>query len=349
MLKSLCEENLIVLANYGLMPEDLSTHSLRKGPATYAASGTTSAPTRVAICHRAGWTNGKIMDNYVKVQMEGDCFVGRTVSGLPVDSIKFATLPAHFITTDLKELTEINRYAEEQFGENVEGLDDNERNDSNLGELPASLVAIKQYLLASLVHHMDFLLANLHQNHPLRSTPLFIQQELYEYLKPKIYFGERQDDRSLAPTGIPSHINVLREIDKIDRNIKNFMESNIRSEVLAQQGDPSDPISQNSDGVAQPSYSANTAELAEIIRREISGLRGEIRGEISGLRGEISGLRGEISGLRGEVLRLERMIVPSRAVPYPHAQDESTEVEDGRRGSEEVNAAEDRILQVILY
>ena len=48
MFKSLCEQNFTFLENYGLLPEDISGHSLRKGPASFAASGTTSAPTRVA-------------------------------------------------------------------------------------------------------------------------------------------------------------------------------------------------------------------------------------------------------------------------------------------------------------
>ncbi len=269
MLKTLCEDNSVVLGNYGLLPEDLSTHSLRKGPATYAAAGTTSAPTRVAICHRAGSTNGKVMDTYVKVQMEGDCFVVRTVSGLPVDSIKFATLPPHFIFMDFEELEEINVYAKEQFGEHFEGLDDNEVNDADLGPLPIGLVALKHYLLASLVHHMDFLLENLHRNHPLRSTPLFVQPEMYEFLKPKIYFGERQNDRSLAPTGIPSHINVLREIDKIDRNMRSFMESS-RS---------SSHFSTLESNIGRDPSQVTSAELGEIreMRDTIREMRDTIR------------------------------------------------------------------------
>jgi hypothetical protein len=131
--------------------------------------------------------------------MEGDCFVVRTVSGLPVDSIKFATLPPHFIFMDFEELEEINVYAEEQFGEHFEGLDDNEVNDADLGPLPIGLVALKHYLLASLVHHMDFLLENLHRNHPLRSTPLFVQPEMYEFLKPKTKLSLFSTHRNSKP------------------------------------------------------------------------------------------------------------------------------------------------------
>ena len=55
-----------VLAANGLKPDDIGSHSGRKGAATYASSGSTCAPSSVAIHLRAGWARGGVQDTYLR-------------------------------------------------------------------------------------------------------------------------------------------------------------------------------------------------------------------------------------------------------------------------------------------
>ncbi|EKX42864.1 hypothetical protein GUITHDRAFT_45184, partial [Guillardia theta CCMP2712] len=43
------------LRSLGLQPEDLGSHSIRKGAATYCSSGSTHCPSSSAVSERAGW------------------------------------------------------------------------------------------------------------------------------------------------------------------------------------------------------------------------------------------------------------------------------------------------------
>ena len=69
---------------------------------------------------------------YLRYEAVGDAFVGRTVTGLPIDSSEFAILPPHF-----KEA------------------------------LPMCMYAVAEFALASVLYHADFLRTNLQRNHPL--------------------------------------------------------------------------------------------------------------------------------------------------------------------------------------
>lgn len=92
-----------LLVSRGVKAEDIGYHSLRKGAATYVTSGTTACPPMTAVHLRAGWTLGGIHDTYFRsfififrYESAGDMFVGRTVSGLPIDSAEFSILPPYF-------------------------------------------------------------------------------------------------------------------------------------------------------------------------------------------------------------------------------------------------------------
>jgi len=55
------EEHKEELALLGLQPNQIGTHSIRKGAISYAAS-MAGGPGSSAICIRAGWTMGKVRD-----------------------------------------------------------------------------------------------------------------------------------------------------------------------------------------------------------------------------------------------------------------------------------------------
>ena len=84
------------LIDEGYSYQQIGTHSWRKGAASYAASGTTAAPSIVSICIRAGWKISSVLKRYLSMENAGDWFLGRVVAGLPIYDKKFSVLPPRF-------------------------------------------------------------------------------------------------------------------------------------------------------------------------------------------------------------------------------------------------------------
>ena len=80
----------------GISRDDIGSHSIRKGAATYCSSGPTAYPSSTSIHLRAGWALGGVQVRYLRYEKAGDMHVGRTVSGLPTDQAEFAMLPPYF-------------------------------------------------------------------------------------------------------------------------------------------------------------------------------------------------------------------------------------------------------------
>ena len=64
------------LTRRGYKVEDFGSHSVRKGSASHAASGSTSCPSATAVCIRAGWSQGPVQDTCLRFQGAGDQFCG---------------------------------------------------------------------------------------------------------------------------------------------------------------------------------------------------------------------------------------------------------------------------------
>ena len=92
MLSNLLEDEEVLedLKEFSCNPKEIGTHSMRKGAATYCASGSTECPSAASIHLRAGWTLGGVQDTYLRYEKAGDYYVGRTVCGLPVGKPEFA-------------------------------------------------------------------------------------------------------------------------------------------------------------------------------------------------------------------------------------------------------------------
>jgi hypothetical protein len=80
----------------GILPGDLGLHSARKGASSHACSGTTVLPPMVSICLRAMWSMGHVKERYLQFEKAGYQYLGQAVSGLDVNSVKFAVLPPFF-------------------------------------------------------------------------------------------------------------------------------------------------------------------------------------------------------------------------------------------------------------
>ena len=180
-------------------PKDLGTHSMRKGAATYCSSGSTAGPSSSAIHLRAGWALGGVQDTYIRYEAAGDMYVGRVVSGLPIDKPEFDMVCPRFPRSDSDDVVET-----------VKKIFKN---------IPANLIAIGEKVLASLVFHSEFLLSTLPRNHPVLQNQLFRDASLLSSLKSRVICDDG-NTRDLPSTGIPPHTNILREMKTMISEMK---------------------------------------------------------------------------------------------------------------------------------
>lgn len=179
------------LQRLGIDSQDLGTHSMRKGSATYCSSGNTAGPTSSAIHLRAGWAMGGVQDTYLRYEAAGDMYVGRVASGLPVNQPEFDAVGPRFLNTaDLN----ITQYVRDVFA-----------------FIPDSMLNIGENALASLIYHYEFIRNTFHSSHPVRQSILFRDRGLFETLKPHVVCSLEKDFDHVA-TGIPPHTSLLRNM-----------------------------------------------------------------------------------------------------------------------------------------
>ena len=76
ILKRLCKAKLDEIAQIGVKGDKIGLHSIRKGSATYASSGTTSSPSSAAIHNQAGWSFGSVTGLHLHYEAAGDQYIG---------------------------------------------------------------------------------------------------------------------------------------------------------------------------------------------------------------------------------------------------------------------------------
>ncbi len=177
-----------------LNTKEYGTHSVRKGVATYACSGSTGGPSIVSVCLRVGWSIGSIQDRYLRYEAAGDQFLGRVVAGLPLNKSDFAVLPPHFKERNdpLVDTT-------------VAIMFPNLKNEQHL-------LDVLKMCLACLVFHAPQLKKILPIRHPLYSTYLFRESNVLNILSMNISIDGND---WLQPTGIPPHIELYRQQEVI--------------------------------------------------------------------------------------------------------------------------------------
>lgn len=204
-----------LLVNSHIQASDIGTHSCRKGASTYVSSGSTAGPSIVAVCLRCGWKLGDVQDRYLRYERAGDQFVGRTVCGLPLCSTQFATLPPHFtaLNDTVKDaITTLFPY---------------------LSTIP-SMMPVLCLALASLVWHSDWIRANVHRSHPVRSTYLLRTPALLQSLKCLVTCGIKSP--VMTATGIPPVTDILvafgEVVEKVGLLISIFTRGTLLKEIL---------------------------------------------------------------------------------------------------------------------
>jgi hypothetical protein len=194
------------LDSSGLKVEDIGTHSFRKGSATYCTSGSVNGPSIISVARRCDWVLGSVQSKYLKYESAGDQFVGRTVSGLPLQSINFACLPPEF-----KEPFELDHLFPQLLSF-------------------TNLKPLLRYSVASIVYHKGFWEKTLPENHKFFQHPLFSSNILCQTTR-NCYLPTISDSNISKATGIPNHVSLLLElssnreaIDSIPSRIENIIE-----------------------------------------------------------------------------------------------------------------------------
>jgi hypothetical protein len=195
------------LASHGHVPSDFGAHSLRKGAATYVTSGSTGGPSIVAVCQRAGWHMGNVLDRYLKFDGSGDAFVGRVLAGLPLNLVSFADLPPHIPGLKVDEI--------EKYFPAVKNCPE--------------IMGVAAFGLACVAHHecahkcsnclpegnvRDRLMQSIVMANRSELTALFL----------KVVVGLQMDESktTMRTTGVPPNIGILRGILKVTQEIESF-------------------------------------------------------------------------------------------------------------------------------
>ena len=139
-----------------------------------------------------GHSLGQLKDRYITSDVGGDRFAGRTVAGLPITEEAFACLPAHFSDAGIRELTA------EYWAGIVPGYD----------VYPFSFKTVFPYLLAAVIKNESWLRENLHRDHIIFKSPVFVSNSKLEFLRENVLGGISRSAKMVA-TGVPPHVSLL--------------------------------------------------------------------------------------------------------------------------------------------
>ncbi len=180
------------------------THSIRKGSATYASSGSTACPPYAAVALRAGWTMGNVSSVYIRFQAAGDQHVGRTVTGLNPSHESFAVLPPRF-KPDYNPTQLLSILF------------------SGFETATPELRKVLTMTTASVVYHEEWLRNNLPAEHPIFSSALFTTDF-------GVPFSDMVECHTWTPgdpfqaTGIPPHISLLVNMTQLSESMQRMPE-----------------------------------------------------------------------------------------------------------------------------
>lgn len=205
-LKSVC---LVLGATFmamGILIAEIGSHSFRKGIACFLSS-LPGGPTAISIYLRAGWSLGAVPNRYILEGEGGDQLCGRAATGLTLTDPKFAVLPPHFDDTDGKEILTLNEWEDILPGYST--------------FYPVNFRQVCPFLLASIVHHREYLETTLPSDHPLKVSRLW-SSGIIPRLADRVLTGcNRHPTSKLVATGVPPNVMLANEIVKLREEFGN--------------------------------------------------------------------------------------------------------------------------------
>jgi hypothetical protein len=120
-----------------------------------------------------------------RYEAAGDQYVGRVLSGLPIFSAKFATLPPRFMAMDAIVARAV--------GIAFPQLDGN--------DYLRKMRRVCEFCLASVVYHLDFLEDTLEETHLVFENAIFREEQLLEQLEMRVICRLPTPEDEMRPTG----------------------------------------------------------------------------------------------------------------------------------------------------
>ncbi|KAK1746052.1 hypothetical protein QTG54_002659 [Skeletonema marinoi] len=178
-------------------------HGIRKGSGTHASSATTLPPQFTSVAARGEWSMGKILDIYFQFAMGGDYYLGRLLTLIAPEDELFDSLPPHWVD---EEHPTVREGIEITFGKVVSSHENGEHNP----------IGVLSFLLASMVHHSDWLLEQMaaRPDHPFSNIPILNKPELLKELKDE-HLTLKPTVAVKAATGIPPFVAQNRLLRKV--------------------------------------------------------------------------------------------------------------------------------------
>ena len=182
------------------------THSIRKGSSTYGSSCSNSCSTFASICQRAGWSLYHTQGEYLRYEKSGDQYVGRTLSGFEGHDDSFTVLPPDF----KKEHEDIV----------IQILHDHFVNYDRIGY---QFQRVLRMCMASVIFHIDKIKNEYNCCHTILQKPLF-RKNYGVPLNELVEIKEWESGGVMRPTGIPTEINLMKEVKKNEKEEKDIEE-----------------------------------------------------------------------------------------------------------------------------
>ena len=162
-------------------------------------------PSIISIFLRLGWTIGNVQQRYISSGDGGqDQYIGRLACGLSPHSTDFAVLPPHF------DATITDYVSENEYREIVPCL----------AEYPVNFKQVVPFLVASVVHHREFLRGCLPQNHLIWKNPLFRKKYVDKLKDHVILCHDFCEKTRMNATGIPSFVRILQRVDAVCERVE---------------------------------------------------------------------------------------------------------------------------------
>jgi hypothetical protein len=193
-------EGKTLLASFGLNPDDIGVHSIRKGSSSWALSGSTASPSQNSVRRRAGWKYSTSEERYLQEEPGGDQYCGRVVAGLDLNSPKFAVLPPHFAPNAIEQQDLQKIFP--AFGGH------------------AGFLGVLSLALASMVYHDKFLRESFPRGHQFFSSTLHSDPNLLPDLSALVHHG--LSSPHMKPTGVPPHVTILLMLEGIDVSLSDL-------------------------------------------------------------------------------------------------------------------------------
>jgi len=194
------------LKELGILAHELGTHSFRKGAASWAAAFFGVSMT--AIYLRAGWTIGVVQIRYIFLAVFSDSNIGRILACLKWNSAEFAALPPRFLP-------------------GVVTSDDWEAMVPGYNLYPACFQEAIPKLVASVIHHHEWLEDNLHPDHPYFQSYIY-RNQIGPKLKEKVLTGiESCDITGIRAAGVPDCVYLTMKVDKLASQFETMEQNSI--------------------------------------------------------------------------------------------------------------------------